>query len=189
MYELTKEISMKILVLSDTHGDIEKAKEVIKKHKDIDLIIHCGDFIYDALELQKTTSKEIIMVKGNCDGARGDNDYIKYKTPYGYLLIAHGHQYGVKRSYLNITYKAKETECVCAVFGHTHMPYIGESDGIKLFNPGSLSRPSDGSNGSYGIIISEEDNISFSIEYYSKNSGKKVIGGRLRSMINHSDRY
>jgi len=180
---------MKILVISDTHGDIKKATELLEKHNDADLIIHCGDFIYDALELQKLTSKEVLMVRGNCDGSHGDNDYIKYKTPYGYILVAHGHQYGVKQSFLNITYKAKETGCVCAIFGHTHIPYIGESDGIKLFNPGSLSRPSDGSNGSYGIITSEEDNMSFSIEYYQKKSEKKVKGGRLRSMINHSDRY
>ena len=180
---------MKILVLSDTHGDLKKAKEVIKKHNEVDLIIHCGDFIYDAIELQKLTNKEVLMVRGNCDDSHGYNDFIKYKTPYGYILIAHGHQYGVKKSYLNITYKAKEADCICAVFGHTHIPYIGENDGIKLFNPGSISRPSDGSNGSYGLIITEDEHMSFSIEYYNKKPDKKVTSGKLRSMINHSDRY
>ena len=42
---------MKILVISDTHGDIEKAEEVIKKNKDISLIIHLGDYFRDAQKL------------------------------------------------------------------------------------------------------------------------------------------
>jgi len=33
---------MKILVLSDTHGDVNKAREAIKENNNINLILHLG---------------------------------------------------------------------------------------------------------------------------------------------------
>ncbi|NLY81709.1 MAG: metallophosphoesterase [Clostridiales bacterium] len=180
---------MKILVISDTHGDLTKAKNVIKKHSDSDLIVHCGDNIKDAKELKNFTSIGIIMVKGNCDGSQSQDDFIKYKTPYGTILIVHGHQYGIDNSYLNLAYKAKEENCVAVLAGHTHVSYLGEHSGIKILNPGSLSRPRDGKPGSYGIIKVSADEFSYSIEYYNDKKTKKVTGGFLRGMINHSDRY
>ena len=42
---------MKILVLSDTHGDIEKAEKVINNSKDLNLVIHLGDYFRDAQKL------------------------------------------------------------------------------------------------------------------------------------------
>ena len=39
---------MKILVLSDTHGKLDKVYRVCEKLNNIDLIIHCGDYIRDA---------------------------------------------------------------------------------------------------------------------------------------------
>lgn len=180
---------MKILVMSDTHGDLSRAKNVIKKHSDSDLIVHCGDNINDATELEKYTNIDVVMVKGNCDGSQSQKDFIKYKTPYGNILIVHGHQYGIDNSYLNLTYKAKEENCIAVLAGHTHVSYIGEHSGIKILNPGSLTRPRDGKPGSYGIIIATENDFSYSIEYYNDAKTKPVTGGYIRGMINHSDRY
>ena len=38
---------MKILVISDTHGDTRKAEEAIRKNREADLVIHLGDYIRD----------------------------------------------------------------------------------------------------------------------------------------------
>ena len=38
---------MKILVLSDTHGRLDKAYEVCEKLPNIDLIIHCGACMFN----------------------------------------------------------------------------------------------------------------------------------------------
>ena len=44
---------MKILVISDTHGDTENAEMVIRKNMDADLVIHLGDYFRDAEKLAK----------------------------------------------------------------------------------------------------------------------------------------
>ena len=36
-------VVMKILVFSDTHGDMTKMKRAILSHSDAEVIIHCGD--------------------------------------------------------------------------------------------------------------------------------------------------
>ena len=44
---------MKILLLSDTHGLLDKVYEIYGKLNHIDLIIHCGDYQRDAHTLEE----------------------------------------------------------------------------------------------------------------------------------------
>lgn len=39
---------MKILAISDTHGKLNKVRDIWPKLTDIDMILHAGDFIADA---------------------------------------------------------------------------------------------------------------------------------------------
>jgi predicted phosphodiesterase len=36
-------VIMKILVFSDTHGDVTKMERAIRSHSDAEVIIHCGE--------------------------------------------------------------------------------------------------------------------------------------------------
>ena len=36
---------------------------------------------------------------------------------------------------------AKERKAQIVIFGHSHMPYLQEEDGITFLNPGSISKP------------------------------------------------
>jgi hypothetical protein len=71
-------------------------------------------------------------------------------------------------------------------------------------NPGSLPKPRDGSGGTFGILETSQDNVWGKIYRYedfisknnsggnsSKGSEKKpkVSGGKLRSLLNYSDRF
>lgn len=74
-------------------------------------------------------------------------------------------------------------------------------------NPGSLSQPRDGSGGTFGILETYEDHVFGKIYRYEDfisepkasngnggNGGSskpkpKVTGGKLRSMLNYSDRF
>lgn len=182
---------MKIFVISDTHGKTDKVMEVWKKLTNVDLIIHLGDYERDALYLEKAMETEVISVKGNMDGSYSKDDYKILETEYGKLLLTHGHMENVKMSPLNLVYKAQEMDCKVALFGHTHRPVYDEVNGIYLVNPGSLSMPRDGSNGSYAIINTEPDDFHCSIVYYSDPTQKKKPPqrGRLSTMLNYSDRF
>ena len=185
---------MKILVISDTHGHLDKVYDIFEKQVGIDLIIHCGDHQRDAYELEDTLGIPVVSVKGNCDRCH-DTDRAFVDTPYGKIMVTHGHMENCDFGITKLLYAAEENDCVAVCFGHTHVPMNEDFDGIHVVNPGSLPKPRDGSNGSYAIIRSTKDDFFVNIIYYDtvcgakKKQEKKVKGGMLRDMLNYSDRF
>ena len=60
---------MKILLIGDTHGKLDKVRDIYGKLRDIDLIAHTGDHYIDGIQLGKEFNVPVIAVKGNCDGS------------------------------------------------------------------------------------------------------------------------
>ena len=176
---------MKILVISDTHGKLNKARKVISRLKGLDLIIHAGDYIADAGILAEETGIRTVAVKGNCDGSMSSDDFETVETEYGDIFVTHGHMY---RDIDRLYYAAREHGCKAAVFGHTHVPVYEETDGMYILNPGSLSRPRDGSNGSYIVLTTTASTFAASVLYYSDDHSR-VKGGYIRDLLNYSDRF
>lgn len=149
---------MKILVFSDSHGIIEDMLTGIRENEDIDMIIHLGDNTIDAQKLKKSTDKEIINVKGNCDFGDGHTPLEKILDIDGYtLLVTHGHKYNVKWDLNALYYKALETKSHIAIFGHTHIPMVEKHEGVILLNPGSISSPRNGNKKTYGLLEIDEN--------------------------------
>ena len=151
---------MRILVLSDTHGDISRACQIyhiLQKQGQVDLIIHCGDYYKDAIHMSERLGAPTVWVKGNTDGSFDENGYTIVDTECGSLLVTHGHMENVDFSQQNLYYKALEHDCCAAIFGHTHRAVSAEAGGIHLLNPGSLTRPRDGSGGTFGLIHTGPD--------------------------------
>nr|WP_315025076.1 metallophosphoesterase [uncultured Aminipila sp.] len=186
---------MRLFVISDTHGKLDKVYKVYKTLTSVDAIIHLGDYVKDAEELQNELGIDVISVKGNMDGSYSDTDFKILTTECGKFYLAHGHMENVKMKYQNIFYRAEEEGCIAALFGHTHKPVFEEFNGIYLINPGSLSLPSDGTQGSYAIVDTCPNGITGSIVYYLKDKknttskSTKVQGGYIRSLLNYSDRF
>lgn len=184
---------MKIFVISDTHGRLENAEDVWSRLHDIDLVIHLGDYEKDAQRLAQIFQTEVISVKGNMDGSYSREDYKIVETEAGNLLLTHGHMYNVKANPLNLLYLAQEQDCCAVLFGHTHIPFYEEAQGVYLVNPGSLSLPRDGSQGSYAIINTEKEGFHCAIVYYSgsrdSHTKKAPQKRRLRDLLNYSDRF
>ncbi|MBQ9708223.1 MAG: metallophosphoesterase [Firmicutes bacterium] len=183
---------MKILVIGDTHGKLNKVRDIYGKLRDIDLIIHTGDYMRDGLDFADEVHLPVISVEGNCDGSRSRDDFEIVETECGNILVTHGHMYGVDYDLSRLLYKAQEEDCIAAVFGHTHCALIDEADGIHFVNPGSLTQPRDGSDGTYAIIRTDEDSFNASVVYYSTVMGTGKKGSRtgyIRSLIQYSDRF
>lgn len=153
----------------------------------IDCIVHLGDLISDAKALEVRLSTKVIGVKGNMDGGYSDEDYEILQTEYGKLLLCHGHMENVKFSTQNLLYKAEELGCKAALYGHTHMPSFIDANGIYLLNPGSLTLPKGGNQGSYAIVETTEKEFRASI-LFEPPKKPKVTGGYLRDLLNNSDR-
>lgn len=136
---------MRILVTSDTHGEIDSIVDYVKKNN-VDFMIHAGDYTSDAYNISKLTGINYTTVKGN-------NDYGDYKNsfeqiiPIGKIniLLVHGHKEGVYFSKNQLIQKAIYYDCNFVIFGHTHIYYFEylEDFNLYLLNPGSPSLPRD----------------------------------------------
>lgn len=147
---------MKVLVISDTHGNIENAKRVLNQviPAGVETVLHCGDYMSDARLLEKFYPQVAIYgVYGNCDVGFG-GAYSEVVTLEGVsIYMSHGHRYGVKwGEYDEVAIDAIAHEATVAICGHSHQAYLEKKQGVLIMNPGSLTLPRDSKYPSYGIL-------------------------------------
>lgn len=163
---------MKLLVLSDTHGRIDRVARVLKLHSDADAILFLGDGLSDIARSGADIGK-LFCVRGNCDGfSFNSNIYSPDELSLcfdGYnILMMHGHIHGVKSGIDRAVNYAAAKGADVLLFGHTHIAcerYIPADDErekpLYVFNPGSLGA-GQGGEASYGLIQIRKGNILFS---------------------------
>ncbi|MGE5614619.1 MAG: metallophosphoesterase [Bacillota bacterium] len=145
---------MKILVISDTHGDTNKAEEVIKTNGKADMVIHLGDYFRDAQKLAG------LFPDIRFEYIYGNSDFLVDNVPAEKVLelcgkrifITHGHRYSVKWDYSKLFKKAEELNADIVLFGHTHVPDMVKNGKHCILNPGSTSEPRCNRDGSYAIV-------------------------------------
>lgn len=148
---------MKILVFADTHGKINSTLKIIQEQKKVDMIIHLGDLVRDAEEVEVATGIKTESVCGNND--------VFSKEPYQKtlvlgqkkFLITHGHKEKVKQGLEELIREGQQSDVDAVLFGHTHKSHQEIINGILYFNPGSMTHPQDYP--SYGIIEIKEGKL------------------------------
>lgn len=157
---------MRVVVVGDTHGNIDQIKHEIKLLPKPDLLIHTGDFYQDGIALGKHFTVDHHVVIGNCDrGVKGDKQLLLNLCGHR-VFLTHGHLQNVKITMNNLHYRALQDNYAMVIFGHTHVPYLQKTDGIWYMNPGSATYPRSHSKGSYGFIeISDKEIIPRIIEF------------------------
>lgn len=145
---------MRIFVVSDTHGRINEFVRYAKKLEKPDLIIHLGDNVEDAYQIEKEMKVDTVVIRGNCDFVSNNIESEKLlKIKDKRIFITHGNKYNVKYGFSRLLYKAEEVEADMVLFGHTHIPFIeSEKYGTIIMNPGSPALPRGSSGYSFGII-------------------------------------
>jgi len=158
---------MKILVLSDTHGDVNKAREAIKENNNINLILHLGDYFRDAQKLSKEFPEiPIEYIYGNSDFMVDDIPAEKLLNLDGKkIFMTHGHKYSVKWGYEKLFEKAHETDADILLFGHTHVAEIVKNGSGYILNPGSISDARGGNSESYALIEINNKKINLKLCY------------------------
>ena len=136
-----KGVVVKILICSDTHRVNDNFYRMLEEVPSVDLIIHCGDAEGTECEMEAIAGCEFEVVSGN-------NDFFTILPKERVLdikgnkiLVTHGHYYRVSAGYERLAEEAASRGCNMAFFGHTHLPYMGEMNGVFLVNPGSLTYP------------------------------------------------
>lgn len=148
---------MKIGVLSDTHipGTAKDLPKVIyDEFKEVDLIIHAGDFV--EMEFLKKLSgfKKTIAVYGNLDSSEVVNSLkAKEVIEAGGFRIGLIHGWGAPDGLIErigAEFKGERIDCI--VFGHSHRPMNETKNGILFFNPGSPTDKIFAPYNSYGML-------------------------------------
>jgi uncharacterized protein len=151
---------VRIGVLSDTHGNLAKARLAIKQMGEVDAIIHAGDHYMDATSLNIETGIKMHAVVGNNDYHKEGPSELEVKINDFKFYILHGHQFGYARTRSQKLYYAGfEKSAQVVIYGHTHVPHLEWVNGILLFNPGSVYRPRSDYGPSFGVLEIESNSI------------------------------
>ena len=143
---------MRIIVVSDTHGDYETLYDIVARNLSADQFIHLGDGEGEFCDIQSEFyDKPFIYIKGNCDWEAHPQSLVTELGGHKFYLC-HGHRFEQTRLKEDLAATASVNGCDVALFGHTHVPCSEDLNGVLLFNPGSTSRPRGGSAPSYGVI-------------------------------------
>lgn len=159
--------------MSDTHisKDTFKIEELLQKYfKDVDLIIHAGDFKNIKVIETIKKYKKFVGVWGNNDG-NNIREVINEKEILrvnGYKIgIYHGH--GEGKSTIEKAYEVFEDDKVdIVVFGHSHQPVIRTMKKTLMLNPGTPT--SKRKERWFSIIILEldRDGINAQLKFFNK---------------------
>ena len=144
---------MKILIFSDSHGELSNMKSAIEREKP-DYVFHLGDHDLDGEELEfDFPTLPVTGVRGNCD-YRSDTPLTRLISLGGHrFFLCHGHTFGVKEGLLRAAYAAMEQKADFLLYGHTHTAYYDRDPaGLVILNPGACGY---GPSASYGRIILE----------------------------------
>lgn len=135
---------MRVLVLSDSHGDVYKLRRAIDSQPTAKLIVFLGDGEYDIDSVECRVP--VIKVRGNCDFGSSLPLNFTDEVCGKKIYCTHGFRENVKYTTENLISAAKSHGAHIALYGHTHVPVTCYDGGLYLVNPGSVRE------GSFAVI-------------------------------------
>ncbi|MCL2388040.1 MAG: YfcE family phosphodiesterase [Defluviitaleaceae bacterium] len=129
---------MRILVFSDSHGDMESIEKAMNRFYP-DIAIHLGDGIEDLLNLSKNFPlSTFFYVRGDVDNF-GDSHKKELFDNVSVYMTHHEYQFTIEQNPEKII-EVLKLDSQIVLFGNTHTPTLFVSNGITFMNPGSISK-------------------------------------------------
>jgi putative phosphoesterase len=148
---------MKVLVISDTHGSVNRAFSAFSQAEPVDAVIHLGDGNADAELLRDALDVPVLCIAGNCDIGSSAPRERTWECEGKRILLTHGDAYQVKSGLARLRQRAGEIAADAVLFGHTHLRLCEYHTGILLVNPGTLAQAA--FHRSYAILTITPDGI------------------------------
>ena len=160
---------MRVLVVSDTHGDYRNLVAVLRLlGRSVQALIHLGDGSGD---VRSAAHSGVPMppaygVRGNMDSDTGVPLLRKFDAAGRLVLAAHGYRYPLSEGIACLARAAKEAGARAFFYGHTHIPLSEERGGVIILNPGSLSRPRGPWGPSFAVVEAPESMNCLDVKVY-----------------------
>jgi len=151
----------KLLVFSDTHGDMAALRAVFRWAKDRlppNDSINAAAFLGDGLsDLQYAAESENFftdwkLVCGNNDYGISMPEALTFDLAEHQFFMCHGHHYNLYGGYNTLLNVASSSGADAVLFGHSHIPLKKTVNGITIINPGSVSRPRSRIGATFAVI-------------------------------------
>lgn len=141
----------KLVILSDTHRNLNAIASIYDILKESDYIFHLGDHYDDMDFLASEFKDKLYRVYGNCDYGRDPKEII-VDIEGCKIFAAHGDLYGVKYTDVRLLERAEELGANVVLYGHTHRAEIRTVGGVTLINPGTAERYAANKSFCYAVI-------------------------------------
>lgn len=132
----------RIGVISDTHIPRRAAlvpEAALRHFEDVELILHAGDLSTLAALDQLAAYAPVEAVQGNVEWPEVvERLPIKRELVVGGCVIGMTHILGERAHYARNARREFPSARV-VIFGHSHIPYLDDSGGLLLLNPGSAT--------------------------------------------------
>lgn len=167
--------SMKVLIISDTHGSDSTGFCVVRKEKPFDMLIHAGDVCHSEQLYEALAGVESHIVAGNCDHTSDYPDEDIFQIGPYRTLLTHGHRFYVSSGEDLLVSTALKEKARIVIYGHTHIPAAHFVNGVLVLNPGSLAFPRQKNRKPSYIImtIREDETLHCEIRYQDKKPAGK----------------
>ena len=158
---------MKILIVSDTHGNLRNFDRVIEREKGIDMLLHMGDVEGDEDYLEAVMDCPVYVIAGNNDFFSDFPREQEIRIGQHKVFMTHGHSYYVSVGTSRLKQAAQARGADIVMYGHTHRPDIDTEGNVIAINPGSLSYPrQEGRKATYIIMeVSDAGEVTFTLKY------------------------
>lgn len=145
-------------VIADTHipRRAKRLPEALVPHlRRADLILHAGDLMDPSLLDELDGYAPVKAVRGNLDPPEADlPETVEFDS--GGISIAMIHDSGPKKG-RRTRMRRRFPEARVVVFGHSHIPWLEDEDGLMLLNPGSPTDKRRQPDFTFALLRVEED--------------------------------
>ena len=151
----------KLLVISDSHGHISVLAKIFKWAKNQmppdGTICGCaflGDGFIDLQEASEMSGfySDWKLVRGNNDYDINLPDAAVFDFSDHRFFICHGNKHSIYGGHYMLLAAAKTNNADGILFGHSHVPFCKNTDGILIVNPGSVGQPRSRIGATFAVI-------------------------------------
>lgn len=137
----------RLVVFSDTHGNIEGIQTAMDAVDNVSGIVHLGDGVMDGKRVADEKGLPFWGVCGNEDYGDDSPESLLIRSDHWPIMLIHGHQWEINPYQSRQEWDANMEQMAdiankagarCLLFGHTHRSYYEEKERVLLCNPGHL---------------------------------------------------